>query len=64
MIKNWDELCDEEKSFYSWFMQNSDEIYSEIDTKIVNLLKMVYMNGYGAGFDAKGKHSAEEQLQK
>ena len=64
MIKNWDELCDEEKSFDAWFFQNNGDLYREIDNKIIDLLKMVYMKGYAAGFDAKGKHSAQEQLQK
>ena len=64
MTKNLDELCDEEKSFDAWFFQNNGDLYREIDDKIIGLLKMVYMQGYAAGFDAKGKHSAEEQLQK
>lgn len=64
MTKNWDELCDEEKSFDAWFIKNNGDLYREIDDKIIGLLKMVYMKGYAAGFDAKGKHSAEEQLQK
>lgn len=59
MTKNWDETCDEEKSFNTWFYQNS-----EIDDKIITLLKEVYMQGYAAGFEAKRKHSAAEQLQK
>jgi len=64
MIKNWDELCDEEKSFDAWFVQNNGDLYRQIDDKIISLLKMVYMKGYAAGFDAKGKYSAEEYLQK
>jgi hypothetical protein len=64
MTKNWDELCDEEKSFDAWFVQNNTDLYREIDDRIIGLLKIVYMKGYAAGFDAKGKHSAEEQLQK
>lgn len=64
MIKNWDELCDEEKSFDVWFTQNGNEIYKEIDSRIIDLLKNVYMKGYAAGFEARRKYSAEEQLQK
>lgn len=64
MTKNWDELCDEEKSFDAWFVQNNGDLYREIDDRVIGLLKMVYMKGYAAGFDAKGKHLAEEQLQK
>lgn len=64
MTKNWDELCDEEKSFDAWFVQNNGDLHREIDDRIISLLKKVYMQGYAAGFDAKGKHSAHEQLQK
>lgn len=64
MIKNWDELCDEEKSFDAWFVQNNGDLYREIDDKIIGLLKKVYMQGYAAGFDAKRIYSSEEQLQK
>lgn len=64
MTKNWDELCDEEKSFENWFMQNNGKFYKAIDASIIDILKKVYMQGYAAGFDAKGKYSAEEQLQK
>ena len=64
MTKNWDELCDEEKSFDAWFVQNNGDLYREIDDRIISLLKQVYMKGYAAGFKAKQKYSAEEQLQK
>jgi hypothetical protein len=64
MTKNWDELCDEEKSFDSWFVQNSGDLYKEIDDKIIGLLKMVYMQGYAAGFQDKLKYSSDEYLQK
>lgn len=72
MTKNWDELCDEEKSFDSWFVQNNGwptrptprDLYREIDDKIIGLLKMAYMKGYAAGFQAKLKYSSEEYLQK
>jgi len=64
MTKNWDELCDEEKSFDAWFVKNNAELYQEIDTMIIGLLKMAYMKGYAAGFASKIQHSAEQQLQK
>lgn len=64
MTKNLDEICDEEKSFDAWFVQNNGDLYREIDDRIIGLLKQVYMKGYAAGFDAKNKYSAEEQLQK
>lgn len=64
MIKNWDELCDEEKSFDAWFVQNNAELYKEIDTRIIDLLKTAYMQGYAAGFQSKLKYTSEEYLQK
>jgi len=64
MTKNLDELCDEEKSFDGWFIQNNGDLYREIDDRIISLLKQVYIKGYAAGFEAKRKYSAEEQLQK
>lgn len=64
MTKNLDELCDEEKSFENWFIQNNGKFYKAIDANIIDLLKKVYMQGYAAGFDAKRKYSAQEQLQK
>lgn len=64
MTKNWDDLCDEEKSFENWFIQNNGKFYKEIDASIIDLLKKIYMQGYAAGFESKRQYSAEEQLQK
>jgi len=64
MTKNWDEMCDEEKSFDAWFVQNNTELYKEIDSRIIDLLKTAYMQGYAAGFQSKLKYSSEEHLQK
>ena len=64
MTENLDELCDEEKSFDAWFVQNNGDLYRQIDDRIIDLLKMVYMQGYAAGFQSKLKYSSEEQLQK
>ena len=64
MTENWDELCDEEKSFDAWFVQNNVDLYREINDKIIGLLKKVYMQGYAAGFQAKLKYSSDEYLQK
>jgi len=64
MTKNWDEICDEEKSFDAWFVQNNAELYKEIDNRIIDLLKTAYMQGYAAGFQSKLKYSSEEYLQK
>jgi hypothetical protein len=64
MTKNWDEMCDEEKSFDAWFVQNNAELYKEIDSRMTDLLKTAYMQGYAAGFQSKLKYSSEEYLQK
>jgi hypothetical protein len=59
MTKNWDELCDEEKSFLNWF-QNQDDL----NNSWFDILKTVYMQGYAAGFQSKLVYSSEEYLQK
>jgi hypothetical protein len=59
MTKNWDELCDEEKSFLNW-VQNQDNI----SDKFFDILKIAYMQGYASGFQSKLEYSAQEQLQK
>jgi hypothetical protein len=64
MNENFEDLCDEEKSFDAWFIQNNAELYKEIDSRIIDLLKMTYMQGYAAGFQAKLKYTSEEYLQK
>jgi hypothetical protein len=64
MTENWDELCDEELSFNKWINDNGYAIFLDTNRNLKEMLKTSYMKGYAAGFDAKGKHSAEEQLQK
>ena len=64
MTKNWDELCDEEKSFDAWFVKNNGDLYREIDDRIIGLLKMAYMQGYASGFQSKLNYSSEQYLQK
>jgi len=59
MTKNWDELCDEEKSFLHW-IQNQDDL----NNSWFDILKITYMQGYAAGFQAKLVYSSEEHLQK
>jgi hypothetical protein len=59
MTENWDELCDEEKSFLQW-INNQDEI----NDRLFDILKDVYMQGYAAGFQARLKYSSDEHLQK
>ena len=63
MIKNWDELCDEEKSFNAWVDKNKSEL-NKINHTVLDLCKMIYMQGYAAGFEARLKYSSEEYLQK
>lgn len=63
MTKNWDELCDEEKSFNSWLDKNTNEL-NKINHTILDLCKMIYMQGYTAGFHGKLQYSSEEYLQK
>jgi hypothetical protein len=62
MTENWDELCDEEKSFNEWFKEN--KLMYEIYGDTSELYKKIYMQGYAAGFQAKLKYSSEESLQK
>jgi hypothetical protein len=59
MTENWDEICDEEKSFLDW-IQNQDDI----ENQVFDILKIVYMQGYAAGFQSKLKYTSAEQLQK
>ena len=59
MTKNWDELCDEEKSFDTWLLQ-----YNKTHDWVIDVLKTVYMQGYASGFQAKLKYSSDENLQK
>lgn len=63
MNENFEHLCDEEKSFNSWFIENSELCEKERE-EIIGLLKKTYMQGYAAGFSAKLKYLSEEQLQK
>jgi hypothetical protein len=63
MTKNWDELCDEEKSFNEWFQQNQSIVHPLV-TSMIESYKKIYMQGYAAGFQAKLKYSSEESLQK
>jgi|688.fasta_scaffold05125_50 hypothetical protein len=63
MTENWDELCDEEKSFNEWFKENNSLIYDSFDVTL-EIYKNIYMQGYAAGFQSKLKYSSEEHLQK
>lgn len=51
-----DMLCDEYKSFLNWIRKEKKSF--SLDTK------EAYMEGYAAGFMARNKKNAEEQLQK
>jgi hypothetical protein len=63
MTENWDELCDEEKSFNEWFKENNSLIYDLFDVTL-EIYKNIYMQGYAAGFSYKQQYNAMEQLQK
>ncbi len=44
MTENWDELCDEEKSFNEWFKENNSLIYDSFDVTL-EIYKNIYMQG-------------------
>jgi hypothetical protein len=59
MTEDYDELCDEEKSFLEWFNKQDT-----LNKDFFDMIRHSYMHGYAAGFQAKLKHLSEEQLQK
>ena len=59
---NDEDLCDEEKSYHEWVVDN---LYYIRDNKnCISVMKNLYMAGFAAGFVHKSKINAEEQLQK
>jgi len=59
---NEEELCDEEKSYNKWVVDN---LYYIRDNKdCIRVMKKLYMDGFAAGFVYKQQITAEEQLQK
>ncbi len=61
-MSNDDYICDEEKSYNKWVVDN---LYYIRDNKdCIRVMKKLYMDGFAAGFVYKQKISAEEQLQK
>jgi len=59
---NEEELCDEEKSYNMWVVDN---LYYIRDNKdCIRVMKKLYMDGFAAGFVYKQQITAEEQLQK
>jgi hypothetical protein len=59
---NGEELCDEEKSYNKWVVDN---LYYIRDNKdCIRVMKKLYMDGFAAGFVYKQQITAEEQLQK
>lgn len=65
MINNSDDLCDEEKSFNSWFADHGAALSMQINgDSPMNLFKVAYMKGYAAGFQAKLEYKSKEYLQK
>jgi hypothetical protein len=63
MTEDWDDLCDEERSFNEWLARNDSAINISVE-KIMSLYKEIYMHGYAAGFLDRQKINAMEQLQK
>ena len=59
---NEEELCDEEKNYNKWVVDN---LYYIRDNKdCIRVMKKLYMDGFAAGFVYKQQITAEEQLQK
>lgn len=59
---NYQELCDEEKNYNAWVVDNLYYIRDHKDC--IRVMKKVYMDGFAAGFVYKQKLNAEEYLQK
>jgi hypothetical protein len=59
MQNNPEDMCDEEKSFLNWIQDKDD-----LNNRLFDILKTVYMQGYAAGFQSKLKYSSDEYLQK
>ena len=57
-----EEMCDEEKSYHEWVLNN---LYFIKDNKnCIKVMQNLYMEGFASGFVHKHKINAEEQLQK
>jgi hypothetical protein len=62
MYNDYDEICDEEKSYHEWVANNLD--FVQKNKSHISVMKYLYMQGFAAGFDYKQKINAEEHLQK
>jgi hypothetical protein len=61
-MSNDDYICDEEKSYNEWVVNN---LYYIRDNKdCIRVMKKLYMDGFAAGFVYKQHMIADEQLQK
>ena len=59
---NDEELCDEEKSYNKWVVDN---LYYIRDYKdCIKVMKKIYMDGVAAGFVHRNRINSMEQLQK
>lgn len=59
---NYEDMCDEEKSYHQWVTENLK--YIQLNKEHVSVMKKLYMDGFAAGFMYKQKVNAMEQLQK
>lgn len=59
---NEEELCDEEKSYNEWVVDNLYYIRDHKDC--IKVMKKIYMEGFAAGFVHRNKINVMEQLQK
>jgi|688.fasta_scaffold263777_3 hypothetical protein len=62
LYDDFNDLCDEEKSFIYWIRKNTDIIYLDVNT--IDLLRKCYVQAFANGFNSKLKYSAQEILQK
>lgn len=57
-----EELSDEEKFYYDWVKNNLDYINQHKNS--IEVMKKLYMAGFGDGFTYRRKMTAQEELQK
>ena len=57
-----EELSDEEKFYYDWVKNNLEYINQHKNS--IEVMKKLYMAGFGDGFTYRRKMTAQEELQK
>jgi hypothetical protein len=57
-----EDICDEERSYNDWVSYNLD--YINQNKAHISVMKRLYMEGFAAGYEYRGKIRVEEQLQK